>query len=156
MAGCMMKNIHRNHTNLFQGCGDGSLEVFSEINGPRRKKYHPLTGKVGYLQDDGSVDFRGRGRGIFLPQHFRIQQVHDAFPNATWILNWRDTDSWIKSVMNWGDDDLHLQFFNEYYMQGAISEIPSEKNQTDVRALLKRIYLEHYQMVIDFGTSAMV
>jgi hypothetical protein len=149
MAGCMMKNIRHNQTNIFQGCGDDTLEVFSEINGPRRKKIHPLTGKTGYLNDDGSIDYNGPGNRIFLPQHFRIHQIHEAYPNATWVLNHRPIDSWMKSVLSWGDD-LHNQFFNEYYMQGAISEIPSDNNMTSVRALLQRIYQEHYDMVIDF------
>jgi hypothetical protein len=149
MAGCMMRNIRHNRTNLFDGCGDDQLEVFSEINGPRQKKYHPFTGNLGFLQDDGSVDFNGPGNRIFLPQHFLIDQVHDAYPSATWILNERDVDSWIGSVMKWGDD-LHNQFFNEYYMQGAISEIPSDNNITLVHNLLRTIYQDHHDMVREF------
>ena len=85
MAGCIMNNIRRNQTeNLFLGCGGDLIEVFSEINGPRRKKIHPFTGNTGYLQDDGSIDYNGPGNRIFLPQHFRIQQIHDAYPDATW------------------------------------------------------------------------
>jgi Sulfotransferase domain len=150
MAACIMKNIRQNRTNnIFEGCGNDEIDIFSEINGPRRKKYHPMTGRVGFLQDDGTVDFDGPGNRIFLPQHFRMDQVHSAYPNATWILNWRDVDSWIGSVMKWGDD-LHNQFFNEYFMQGAIDEIPSDKNITAVNHLLRRIYQEHYDMVREF------
>jgi hypothetical protein len=149
MSQCMMKNIRRNSTNIFDGCGDDQLEVFSEINGPRKKKYHPFTGKLGFLQDDGSVDYDGPGNRIFLPQHFQIDQVHDAYPGATWILNWRDIDSWIESVMKWGDD-LHNQFFNEYYMQGALSDIPSDDNITLVNDLLRKIYQDHHDMVREF------
>jgi Sulfotransferase domain len=144
-----MKNIRRNHTNIFDGCGKGHIEVFSEVNGPRRKKYHPFTGKVGYLQDDGTVDYEGPGNRIFLPQHFWIDRVHNAFPNATWILNLRDVDSWIGSVIKWGDD-LHNQFFNEYFMQGAITDIPSENNSTAVNNLLREIYEQHHNMVREF------
>lgn len=149
MAGCMMKNLRHNKTNIFDGCGHNHLEVFSEINGPRRKKHHPFTGKIGYLQDDGTVDYSGLGNRIFLPQHFQIEEVHEAYPEATWILNWRDIDSWIESVMKWGDD-LHNQFFNEYYMQGAIKEIPPAKNLTHVKIILAEIYREHYNMVRRF------
>jgi hypothetical protein len=149
MAGCMMKNIRNNRNNIFEGCGNNLLEVFSEINGPRRKKYHPLTGRVGYLEDDGSVDYDGPGARIFLPQHFRIQQIHDAYPDATWILNWREFDSWVESVMKW-EDDLHIQFLNEYYVQGAISDLSWNKNMSYTKSLLKKIYHEHHDMVRDF------
>ncbi|KAG7364165.1 hypothetical protein IV203_037367 [Nitzschia inconspicua] len=149
MAGCMMKNLRRNHTNIFQGCGNDHIEVFSEINGPRKKKYHPLTGKVGFLQDDGTVDYVGPGSRIFLPQHFHIDRVHNAYPNATWILNLRDVDSWTTSVMEWGDD-LQNKFFNEYYMQGVVPHIPPHNDTDAVNDLLRRIYEEHHDMVRDF------
>ena len=97
MASCLLFNLGNNETKkvMMDGCGD--LDVYSEINGPRRTKHHPKNGKVGYLMDDGTFDYNGPGNRIFLPQHFRIQDVHESYPNATWILNWRDADSWIES-----------------------------------------------------------
>jgi hypothetical protein len=144
-----MRNIKKNQSesHLFHGCGD--FDVYSEINGPRKKKYHPQTGKIGYVQDDGTIDYNGPGNRIFLPQHFRLHEVHQSYPNATWVLNLREVDSWVESVMKWGDD-LHNQFLNEYYMQGAIPDIPNDKNVADVKHLLKKIYVEHHDMVRDF------
>lgn len=146
MAGCLLKNLRRSQTKILKGCGN-QIDVYAEINGPRKKKWHPFTGKTGWLLDDGSVDFESPKQRIFFPQHFRIDAVHRSYPNATWILNWRDVEPWIDSVMKWGDN-LHYQFAYEYYMQGVISHIP--QNMTEMRSFLRQIYLQHFEMVRDF------
>lgn len=150
MAGCLLNNLKKgNETNIFNGCGN--LDVFSEINGPRKARNHPtIRNKKGYLLDDGSFDFDGPGERLFFPQRFRIQELHDSYPNATWILNWRDFDPWIDSVMKWGSVELHYQFLNEFYMQGAIPSIPPSSNLTLVKEVMKKIYLEHFDLVRDF------
>jgi len=158
MSECLRKNLQLNQSkNIFQGCGHSKLDVYSEINGPRQTKFHPkLNNAVGYVLDDGTVDYDGPpGERIFLPQHFRIQEIHESYPNATWILNWRDYDPWIESVIGWGKnevspDNLHYQFLNEYYTQGEIPYIPSEKNITDIKAVMKKIYYDHHNMVRNF------
>lgn len=148
MSECLISQLSRNRTGqLLKGCGGKKLDVYTEINGPRPMRYHPHTGQQGHLQDDGSFDFTGPGKRIFFPQHFRIDDLHESYPNATWILNWRDPNAWVESVMKWGDD-LHHQFLNEYYMQGAIPHIPT--NVTIVKELLKRLYVDHHDMVRDF------
>ena len=150
MADCLLDNLRRNKsTNMFDRCGH--FDLYSEINGPRRVKYHPkVSKKTGYLLDDGSFDFDGPGKRIFFPQHFRIQELHEAYPNATWILNWRDFDSWIESVIQWGmDDRLHDQFINEYYMQGAIQSLPGH-NSTAIKETMKKIYFDHHKLVRSF------
>lgn len=152
MADCLLDNLKRNKsTNILDGCG--RFDVYSEINGPRRVKNHPrLSEKKGYLLDDGTVDFDGPGKRIFFPQHFRIQELHESYPNATWILNWRDFDSWIESVVKWGNNDrLHDQFMNEYFMQGAIPILPnSNNNMTATKEIMKNIYYDHHKLVRDF------
>ena len=150
MADCLLNNLKKgNKTNIFSKCGN--FDVFSEINGLRKVRNHPkLRNKKGYLLDDGSFDFDGPGERIFFPQQFRIQELHDSYPNATWILNWRDFDSWMDSVLKWGTTELHYQFLNEYYMQGAIPNIPSSNNMTQVREVMKKIYFEHFDLVRDF------
>lgn len=160
MADCLLHNLKQNSSakTMFHGCG--YYDVYAEINGPRRERQNPaLPGKKGYVQDDGSTDYGGPGRRLFFPQHFRIQEIHDSFPNATWILNWRDFDSWIKSVFKWGTNDhLHQQFLNEYYMQGSLpptyngsAVIPDLfENRTIVKELLRTVYFDHFEMVRDF------
>ena len=152
MSDCLSKNLRQNRTkSILKGCGN--FDVYSEINGPRKTKFHPkLRGKIGYILDDGTVEYNGPpGKRIFFPQHFRIEEIHESYPNATWILNWRDYDSWIESVIKWGTNDrLHYQFLNEYYMQGVIPYIPSKGNITDVKAVMKKIYYDHHDMVRKF------
>ena len=150
MSDCLLNNLRRNNSNnILNGCGH--FDVYSEINGPRKMKHHPrCRQKTGYILDDGSIDFDGPGKRIFFPQHFRIQEMHESYPNATWILNWRDFDSWIESVVNWGKDDrLHYQFLNEYYMQGVIPNVP-QNNITEAIEIMKKIYYEHHDMVREF------
>ncbi len=151
MADCLLKNLKQNkNVDILYKCGN--YDVYSEINGPRQTKQHPeIHNKTGYLLDDGRFDFDGPGNRIFFPQHFRIQELHDAYPNATWILNWRDYDSWIESVIQWGTNDrLHEQFLNEYYMQGVIPSLPKQGNITAVKEIMKEIYHNHHKMVRDF------
>jgi hypothetical protein len=102
---------------IMDGCGN--FDVYTELNGPRRQKKFGRLGfpkTLGVLLDDGTYDRKGPASRIFFPQHFYIHQLHDHAPNATWILNIRDVDEWVHSVLNWGDD-LASQFANEYYMQ---------------------------------------
>jgi len=150
MADCLLNNLEKgNATNILNPCGN--FDVFGELNGPRKAINHPtLRKKKGYLLDDGSFDFDGPGERLFFPQHFRIQELHDSYPYATWILNWRDFDPWIDSVMKWGSVELHYQFLNEFYMQGAIPSIPPSSNLTLVKEVMKKIYLEHFDLVRDF------
>ena len=72
MADCLLNNLRKNKSDILGGCGN--FDVYSEINGPRKEKYHfEERRRKGYLLDDGSVDFDGPGKRIFFPQHFRIQ-----------------------------------------------------------------------------------
>jgi hypothetical protein len=142
MADCMMENLKANYTlhnrTMLHGCGH--FEVYSEINGPRCGE------EKGCLLEDGTVDSKNPGPRIFLPQHFNLQQLHDALPNSTWILNKRSVMDWIESVMKW--DDLQHQFANEYYAQRQIDRLP--RNETEMRWFLKTIYLEHNDLIRDF------
>jgi len=157
MSDCLLENLRHNRSkHIFKGCGHSHIDVYSEINGPRKTKFHPrFRQKIGYILDNGTVDYDGPpGKRIFFPQHFRIEEIHESYPKATWILNWRDFDPWIESVIKWGiNDHLHYQFLNEYYMQGVIPYIPSKNNISDVKAVMKKIYYEHHDMVRKFVRS---
>jgi hypothetical protein len=153
MAGCLLRNLARqkqrpkkNHT-FFEGCGADDIEVFTELNGPRRQVVDRDTRKSGYLLENGTFTYEGPGARIFFPQHFYLQEIHEDFPNATWILNIRPVETWIQSVMKWGDD-LDVQFANEYYMQHAIQKLPT--NDTEMVDFLKTIYLEHHNLIREF------
>lgn len=143
MADCIMENLKANYTShnrtLLHDCGD--FEVYGEINGPRCDE------QKGCFLEDGTVDSKNPGPRIFLPQHFNIQQLHDSFPNSTWILNTRSVGDWIESVMKWGD--LQHQFANEYYAQREIDRLP--RNETEMRWFLKTIYLKHNELIRGFA-----
>ena len=55
---------------------------------------------------------------IFFPQLRFIERIYDAYPNATWILNLRNTTEWAKSITRSGlrpklanSKDLHPRFW---------------------------------------------
>jgi hypothetical protein len=134
----MKKNRTTHNRTILQGCGN--FHVYSEINGPR------CDHKKGCLLENGTYDSEGPGPRIFMPQHFNLEQLHEASPNATWILNLRDVDSWIGSVMKWGD--LQNQLANEYLVQQQIHRLPT--NQTEMKEFLKTIYSEHNDLIRQF------
>jgi hypothetical protein len=96
MSGCMLLNLARN-TSILHRCGH--FELYSEMNGPRPQHVDRPTGRVGYPLDDGKIDFDGPGPRLFFPQHFNIQEIHDEYPNATWILNLRPVKTWVNSTL---------------------------------------------------------
>lgn len=163
MSQCMVHNLANNRS-IFHECGD--FDIYAEINGPRpaisRKMLRRQVNatKPGVLLDDGSLDHESyeehrvvgpKIHRIFFPQYFNIQEIHDYYPNATFILNLRPFDSWIKSVQNWGDDDLDWQFINEFYHRGALRDLPEDRqNQTQKADILRIIYDEHHERVRQF------
>lgn len=49
----------------------------------------------------------------FLPQHFALGLLHEAYPNATWILNTRGSSrEWAESVFHW--HSMTRRFFATY------------------------------------------
>ncbi|CAB9509336.1 expressed unknown protein [Seminavis robusta] len=50
--------------------------------------------------------------GITLPQWAYLQEIHDHFPNATWIMNTRDEKDWIHSLDAWGS--LRQRFIDKH------------------------------------------
>ncbi|CAJ1932645.1 unnamed protein product [Cylindrotheca closterium] len=81
-----------NHS-ILDGCGD--YDVFTEMNGPY------LSPTKAQEQDNTNHDdpFHS-SKGIFLPQHYHLEELHAAVPTAIWILNTRSVDDWIRSVQN--------------------------------------------------------
>jgi Sulfotransferase domain len=163
MSQCMVRNLASNRS-LFHECGE--FDVYAEINGPRPviqpKKRRGLPSAVlrpGLLLDDGTLDhasYEGhRAAGskvhrIFFPQYFNIQDIHDHYPNATFILNTRPFDSWIKSVQDWGDD-LDWQFVNEFYQRGVLEYLPNDRrNHTEMAEIMREVYDLHHKRVRQF------
>jgi len=49
------------------------------------------------------IDAQEGPTGVIIPQHRFLQEIHDHFPNATWILNQRDPQAWVSSMTRWSD-----------------------------------------------------
>lgn len=163
MADCMVNNLSKNRS-IFDKCGD--FDVYAEINGPRRIVAKRGEDIPGFLLDDGSLDYASvahkskRRTRMFFPQYFNLEDIHNHYPNATFILNTRPFDSWIKSVQSW-QPDLDWQFISEFYLRGEIEALPEDKtNATELVEFMRDIYDRHHarvrQFVEDHPTHAMV
>uniref|UniRef100_A0A7S0Y905 Uncharacterized protein n=1 Tax=Pseudo-nitzschia delicatissima TaxID=44447 RepID=A0A7S0Y905_9STRA len=101
---------------IFENCGD--FDVYSEINGPRQFK--ETNGTI--IMDNGTLmpasEFVPKKNRIFFPQHHHLDKIHQQYPNATLILNNRDTEAWVNSVLSW-DANLQYELLNEFYQQNA-------------------------------------
>lgn len=151
----MLDNLIRNRS-IFRHCGH--FDVYAEINGPRpvvRAQTGPNEFQPAVLLDDGSLDFESaepnKRNRIFFPQYFNLLDIHEAYPNATFILNTRDFDSWIHSVQNWFGDNLDWQFINEFYRRGQLDRLPDDRNnQTQKAELMRIIYDKHHDQIRRF------
>lgn len=124
MSRCILENIMENHDrfqhnlsrprkHLLEGCGD--YDFYSEINGPRMFQSHHFR----ILEDDGTFLTRTQSKReprLILPQHHYLEELHQQFPNATFILNLRPTQEWVNSVMRWGTT-LRQEIPNEFLAQ---------------------------------------
>jgi Sulfotransferase domain len=57
--------------------------------------------------------FNLKWRGMILPQWRWIPEIHERFPNATWILNTRNPLEWLDSINRW--QDLRQRFIASDY-----------------------------------------
>jgi hypothetical protein len=144
MSSCMLRNLANNYPILYK-CGN--FDVFAEMNGPRKAMINE-TGHTGILLDNGTYDFEGPGSRIMLPQHHYLQDIHDEYPSATFILNLRPVEEWMASVLRWGND-LANQLVNEYYVQsGGVTKRPT--NTAEMVEFLSEIYTNHNTLVREF------
>jgi hypothetical protein len=114
-----------NNRTIFNNCGN--YDVYTEINGPRNfVDYRSRT-----LLEDGTLlsmmDSISNKLRIFFPQHHHLYNIHEQYPNSTFIFNYRPIQSWIDSVLAWDDHDttstsssgLSIQLLNEFYYQNS-------------------------------------
>lgn len=119
MSRCILENVIARHTNkntsrqIFDGCGE--YDFYSEINGPRVfQEFQFRT-----LQDDGRLSTRGQTNQaprMIVPQHHYLDLIHEAYPNATFVLNTRPVHAWVQSVMQWSTT-LKQELVNEFWFQ---------------------------------------
>ena len=100
---CVLKNL-QNHQPAFENCGATSTDGNSPI-------------QVWSRFDLETSD------AWFLPQHFTLGLLHEAYPNATWILNTRGSSrQWAESVLHW--HSMTRRFFATYNLDLYPSLIP--------------------------------
>ena len=89
-AVCIERNIVRGRP-PFEGCG--SYDVFGEMDSAE----HPLP----MSREDGDNSDNIIQPLCSFPQITHLDKIHESYPNATFILNTRPVDHWIKSISNW-------------------------------------------------------
>jgi len=110
-------NTHRHH-HILEGCGD--YDFYTELNGPRMF----VDTNFRTLHDDGRLANRRQSLEhprMILPQHHYLPQIHEQYPNATFILNTRPVPEWVESVLKWGggrkSSTLTEELIHEFWFQ---------------------------------------
>lgn len=80
----------------------------------------------------------------FLPQHFALPLLHEAYPDSTWILNRRGSSKqWATNVLHWYSvtNRLFQSFGIDYYYDAAEQKPPGTANHPPLTqgALVKEI-----------------
>ena len=82
-----------------------------------------------------------RQRVCFFPQIDALQQLHQYYPNATFLLNLRQPKHWLQSVKRWNNMRSRLVKCN-------ISSLPTGVGSKDIDMI--NWYTEHVQMISKF------
>ena len=126
---------NRTHTH----CNDGKL--FSVCMMENKKANKPILQDCGDYDVYAQMDAEHR-KGMFLPQHFELERLHEFAPSATFILNMRPAADWISSVENWFG--LGARFLQTY-------GYPRHKHrEIDRHQVLTEIYKNHSQYIREF------
>jgi len=112
---CIQRNIRKGNP-LLRGCG--KFEVWAEIN----SSYH----------------FKNT---IFLPQVENLDLIHRYYPNATFVLTYRNPEDWVESVQNW-------HALKGFLLNSNITGLHSGSG--DVRLALRSFYVTHIERIRQF------
>jgi hypothetical protein len=91
------------------------------------------------------------GNGVILPQYKYLQQIYEAYPNATWILNTRDPFQWLRSIDRW--QGLRQRFIWSNHKPDLPSpgkSKPGEKTTGEQDEHMINFYHKQAQRVRDF------
>lgn len=132
---CVLKNL-KNHRLAFENCGT-TRTVWSQY-------------------DVETAD------GWFLPQHFALGLLHESYPNATWILNTRNSSrEWAESIFHW--HSMTRRFLTSFDLEvephhamtnpppGPHDKVTAEEIEADMqRQLEARVYnqTEHLRKLV--------
>ena len=91
------------------------------------------------------LDAQELNGGMTLPQWDFTEQIYEHFPNATWILNWREPRKWLRSVDRW--QDLRKRFIDNPFLP----DLPRGKGEKDSDML--QFYEAQAQRIRDFARA---
>jgi hypothetical protein len=120
---CVHRNMHSNQK-PFQDCGD--YQVYSQFD----------------------VE-TGDPFSWFLPQHFALPLLHEAYPDSTWILNRRGSSKqWATNVLHWYSvtNRLFQSFGIDYYHDAAVTAEQEPPDTLTQGALVKEIQRSFVRM----------
>jgi len=126
-------------------CNDGKLGLMS--CGKRMRRNITKMKKKAFDQMDmftlyAELDGQEKNGGITVPQWQFVKEIHEHFPEATWILNVRDPHDWLKSIDRW--QDLRQRLIDNHFPP----DLPRGKGGDDQDMI--SFYLEQAQRIRRF------
>eukprot|EP00934_Nitzschia_sp_Nitz4_P000282 Nitzschia sp. Nitz4//scaffold100_size80364//11878//12798//NITZ4_005335-RA/size80364-processed-gene-0.43-mRNA-1//-1//CDS//3329532067//282//frame0 len=91
------------------------------------------------------LDAQEMNGGMTVPQWEFLDPIYKEYPNATWILNWREPEKWLHSIDRW--QDLRQRFIDKPF--GA--ELPKGTGALDSDMI--QFYHAQAQRIRDFVQS---
>lgn len=151
-AVCVERNILRGRPPL-EGCGP--YDVFAELDSAD----HPLPSSSSKrnLRSWSSLSLllSASTSGIqplcSYPQMTHLDAIHNAYPNATFILNTRPVGHWIRSISNWAVDDKQKRgvgYLRQVLTQCDLPGFPSGIGNRDEE--LASFYRTHSRRIQNF------
>eukprot|EP00566_Odontella_aurita_P027790 CAMPEP_0113555800 /NCGR_PEP_ID=MMETSP0015_2-20120614/16914_1 /TAXON_ID=2838 /ORGANISM="Odontella" /LENGTH=162 /DNA_ID=CAMNT_0000457109 /DNA_START=515 /DNA_END=1003 /DNA_ORIENTATION=+ /assembly_acc=CAM_ASM_000160 len=90
------------------------------------------------------IDYNKSTRRCFYPQVELLNEIHAAYPHATFVLNRRNVTDWVSSVTRWRDMHRRIARCN-------ITGFPAPSAGTSLDERLEMFYEEHIRRVRDFA-----
>ena len=127
--------------------GDELSDTGSELDNNENDKYGQERAKEDEEEEIGGVDVRPL---CSFPQITHLEEIHAAYPNATFILNLRPVDNWIKSISKWSGDKRRTKggYLRQALTQCDLPGFPSGVGKTDEE--LVTFYQDHSRRIRDF------
>ena len=107
----------------------------------------------GDFQVFAQMDWYGKVTGTCIfPQMVYMDRLYQDSPNATWIMQFRNTTDWLRSVMNWGPPTLKLGMRFEKKC-GWEEFSPVNKTKMKQEAEVAQFICNHVKSVRQFVTD---
>ena len=126
---CVYKNLRAGRPPL-ESCGGNRTAVWAQLDVTSK----PLPGSNSKL--------------CFWPQVEALDQLKLHYPNATWVLNLRPVENWIRSVNHWVPDGMSLK---ERIKQCAITGLPVGTGGEDSE--LTAFFIHHAERIRAFSKA---